>query len=143
MYDRILLATDGSEAVEPAIDHAIELADHCDATLTVVNVVDASAAAAVPEAQAFTISDILEDAGEEAIVAVTDRAEAMGIPVESEVRHGRAHVEILEAADEIGADLIVLGTHGRSGIDRVLLGSVASRVIRQADQPVLVKRGPE
>lgn len=142
MYERILLATDGSEAVEPAIDHAVELADYCDASLSVLYVVDSSAAAAVPEAQAFTISDLLEDAGRQAIDAVRARATERDVSVDEHIRHGRAHTEILAAAEDVGADLIVLGTHGRSGLDRVLLGSVAARVVRQADIPVLVKRAP-
>lgn len=140
MYDRILLATDGSDAVTPAVDHAIELAAFCDATLSVLYVVDSSAAAAVPEAQAFTVTDLLEDAGSQAIEAVRERAEAQNVAVEAHLRHGRAHTEILNCADELDADLIILGTQGRSGIDRVLLGSVAARVVRQSHRPVLVKR---
>ena len=143
MYERILLATDGSDAAQPAIEHAIDLAAFCDATLSALYVVDASAAAAVPEAQAFTITDLLEDAGDQALDVVQALAEERDVTIDPHVRHGRAHREILTAADELDADLIVLGTHGRSGIDRVLLGSVAARVVRQSEIPVLIKRAPQ
>lgn len=140
MYSRILLATDGSDAVEPAIEHAIELAAYCDATLYVVSVIDASAASGVPEAQTAPIQEIMEDAAQKAVEAAADRARNRGVAVETMVRNGSVHGEILQAAVDADVDLIVMGTHGRSGLDRLLLGSVADRVIRQASQPVLVKR---
>jgi nucleotide-binding universal stress UspA family protein len=66
-----------------------------------------------------------------------------GIAVEISVRPGVAHAEIVAAARDMGADLIVIGTHGRSGLDRMLLGSVAERVLRLAPCPVLAVREPD
>lgn len=140
MYDRILLPTDGSQGVQAAVDHAIELASFTDATICALHVVDRGAASAVPEAQAVTIDEILGEAGRRAIEAVVEQADAHDIPVETAIRHGRAHGEIVAGADEMNADVIVMGTHGRAGLDRVLLGSVADRVIRNASKPVLVVR---
>ena len=143
MYDRILLPTDGSDGTQSAIDHAIELAEYTGATLHILYVVDTSVAAAVPEAQTYTISEIFEEAGSQVLDAVRDQATERGVPVETAIRHGSAHTEILAAADESNAEIIVMGTHGRTGINRMLLGSVADRVIRHASQPVLVKRTVE
>ena len=141
MYERILLATDGSEAAVPAIEHAIELAVHTGATLHIVYVVDQSAAAAVPEAQAYSITDLLEEAGNQAMDDVIARVDERDVDYETDIRYGSAPNEIIAAADEADVDLILMGTHGRSGLDRMLLGSVADRVIRSANQPVLVQRG--
>lgn len=140
MYDRILLATDGSDAANAAIDHAISLAAFTGATLHIVYVVDQSAATAVPEAQAYSITELLEEVGQQAIDDAVARADEHDVNLKTELRHGSAPTEIIEAADEADVDLIVMGTHGRSGLDRMLLGSVADRVIRRAEQPVLIQQ---
>ena len=140
MYERILLPTDGSAGAERATEHAIELARLSGGTIIAMNVVDTSAAAAVPEAQAISINELFEEAGSKAVDAVVEQVEAQGIPIETELRTGSAHGEILAVAQERDVDVIVMGTHGRTGLDRVLLGSVADRVIRHADYPVMVTR---
>lgn len=140
MYDHILLPTDGSEGVSGAIEEAIALADAHDATLHVLYVVDTSAAAAVPTADVANIQDLLETAGNEALSDVSARAAEHGVSVETHTARGVIHDVILEYADETPVDIIVMGTHGRSGLDRLLLGSVTERVIKRATQPVLVIR---
>lgn len=142
MYDTILLPTDGSEAVAGAIDHAIELAQASDATLHVLYVVDTGAMVAVPEVESRTIQGVLEDAGEQAIADVRERARENDVDLVTVIERGRVHRKIIDYANDHDVDLIVMGTQGRSGLDRVLLGSVADRVIRQAGRPVLVKRSP-
>lgn len=136
MYDRILIPTDGSECADAAATEAIELAATFDATLHVVYVVDA---AALPSTiDAGYVSEALEDAGEEAIERVRERAAAAGVEdVASEVVYGAPHRSIVQYADEADVDLIVMGTHGRSGIERYLLGSVTEKVVRTAGVPVL------
>lgn len=135
-----MLPTDGSEGVAGATEEAVGLAASHGATLHALYVVDTSAAAAVPEAETVTLQEVLESAGHEAVGAVEDRASADGVAVQAVLRHGPVHRRIIEYADEADVDLIVMGTHGRSGLDRLLLGSVTERVVRQADQPVLVTR---
>lgn len=140
MYDDILVPTDGSEGVQEAIDHGIDLAALAGATVHGLFVVDTTDAAAIPDPQWVTMEETLEEAGQRAVDDVRERARARDVEADTEIRRGTPHDEIVAYAEETGADLIVMGTHGRSGIDRVLLGSVTDNVVRQADRPVLVKR---
>lgn len=140
MYDDILVPTDGSEEVGSVIDHAVTLARDTGARLHGLYVVDTATATAVPEAQWTTMEEFLEDAGEQALGAFKSRTDGADVPVRTALRHGTPHQEILAYVDEHDIDLVVMGTHGRSGIDRVLLGSVTEKVIRQATVPVLVTR---
>lgn len=140
MYDDILVPTDGSEGVQPAIDHAIELASRFGATIHALFVVEAADTATVPEAQWVTIEGTLEDVGEDAVADIESRARQRNIEAVTTVTRGTPHEEIVAYSDQRGIDLVVMGTHGRSGLDRVLLGSVTENVIRQSDVPVLVRR---
>lgn len=140
MYDAILIPTDGSEGTAAAVSQGIALARQFDATVHVLHVVD--------ERHAMTDYDVvneeLEAAAERAIDAIADRLDAEGIPVERHLRRGVPHEEILDAADAYGVDLIVMGTHGRTGVSRVVnLGSTTERVVRLAGVPVLTAPLPE
>lgn len=140
MYESILVPTDGSAGVQRAIDHALDLANLSDASLHALYVVETPGAAAIPEAQVLTMEDALEEAGRDAVEQIDSRAGDRKVPAVTAIRHGVPHEEILEYADAEGIDLIVMGTHGRSGLDRMLLGSVTENVIRKSDVPVLVQR---
>lgn len=140
MYDDILVPTDGSDGVQAAIEHAIELASMADATVHGLYVVDTADATAVPEGKWVTIAETLEEAGEQAVEEIEQQASEAGVTATGAVVKGKPHEEITSYATENEIDLIVMGTHGRSGLDRVLLGSVTDKVIRQADVPVLIKR---
>lgn len=141
MYRRILLPTDGSPGTDRAVDHALELAGAFDATLYVLYVVDTDV---LPlDSHSRHLLDYLHEEGGLAIDRITERAEDRGIgPVTGEVREGTPHEEILRYAADNDADLIVMGTHGRRGLDRLLLGSTTDRVIRLSTVPVLAVRGP-
>lgn len=140
MYNDVLVPTDGSEGVQRAIDHGIELASLTNATLHGLFVVDTADATAIQEAQWLTMEEALEEAGKEALEDIEGRANQQDVDALTAMRHGSPHEEIVTYAEEEDVDLIVMGTHGRSGLDRVLLGSVTENVIRQAETPVLVKR---
>ncbi|ESP88775.1 universal stress protein [Candidatus Halobonum tyrrellensis] len=140
MYDDILIPTDGSDAAEAAVAEGVDLASFCDATVHAVYVVDTTDYAGVPEAQLSPVHDRLEDAGADAVGAVERRATDAGLDCRSEVRYGVPSDQIVEYADDHGVDLVVMGTRGNTGLDRVLLGSVAENVIRSANQPVMVER---
>ena len=139
MYDDILVPTDGSPASDAAIDHAIDIADRYGARLHALYVVDGSAYSTL-EAGSEVVIDALEAEGEQATDRVADAAAAAGVETTTTVTSGTAYRAIREYADEQAVDMIVMGTHGRKGLDRYLLGSVTERVVRTADVPVLTVR---
>ncbi|TYL36531.1 stress protein [Natronococcus pandeyae] len=127
MYDTILVPTDGSAVAERAGEYAIELADRFGATLHAVHV-----------AEDEGLIGGNDDDGEQAVDAFADRAAKRDLEVTTEHRDQDApiHQEILDAADGCDADLVVMGTHGRSGLDRFIVGSVAQRTLRESSVPV-------
>ena len=139
MYDRILVPTDGSAEVDPVVEHAAELARTHDAELHAIYVVNSAGYAGLPTDSTIEgLGSMLDEQGEDAL----DRAEehANGAAVERVLVEGSPSSEIVEYAENEGCDLIVMGTHGRGGIDRLLLGSVAERVVRTSPVPVLTVR---
>lgn len=133
-YRNLLLPTDGSDGAEVAIDLGITLAEAYDATVHTVYSVDTSrflGARGFPE-----LHEALEQFGHDALEAVRDRARSAEVSVAGYVGSGPAVRVILAYGDTHDIDLIVMGTHGRSGLDRQLLGSVTEEVVRGADVPV-------
>ncbi|MFB6125287.1 MAG: universal stress protein [Halanaeroarchaeum sp.] len=136
MYERILLATDGSEAAERATAEAIDLAVATGAELVVLSVADTTVYSTVTiEGQ---VDDVLERESETIAGAVVERANDRGVAAESVVRQGRPWEEIRDAARDLDVDLVVMGTSGESGLSRALLGSTTDRVLREASLPVHV-----
>ena len=137
MYDSILIPTDGSQDMAPVVEQAIELATLCDADLHVVHVVDERAYHSVPDDIRETVRETLQADGESFTKSIAERAVDAGLEVVRELRWGDPAAAILSYAveNEIGA--IVMGTHGRTGYERFLLGSVAEKVVRAAPVPVL------
>lgn len=138
MYERILHPTDGSTGSAHVTLQAIDLAEQYGATVYGVNVVDSDVNALLG-----ADSDTLEDQGRNAVESVEKMADAHGVDVETEVLDGDPAETILDYAEEIDADIIVSGTHGRSGVRRQLLGSVAERLVRHASMPVMTIQLPE
>lgn len=136
MYRRVLLAVDGSPGTEAAVDAALDLATSYGAGLEALYVVDSSA---VPlDAHSRRLLQEREDWARETLDAVVDRAAAADVdPVTGAVRRGVPHRVILDYVDERDCDLVVVGTHGREGVERFVLGSVSERVIRLSPVPVL------
>jgi nucleotide-binding universal stress UspA family protein len=140
MYERILVPTDGSPGVGDAVAEALDLAELSGGTVHGLYVVDTRDYSTLPEAKWLTLESELEGQGEQAVAAVADRATEREVPVETAIERGVPHEEILEYADEQDVDVVVMGTHGRSGLDRFLIGSVTEKVVRSADVPVLTVR---
>ncbi|ADJ14782.1 universal stress protein [Halalkalicoccus jeotgali] len=141
MYDRILVPTDGSAGVERAIEQAAALADVHGATIHAVFVVNTASFASLPMETSWEgVSDMLREDGEKALERVRQIADRYGVPVETALIEGTPSKEVVRYAEAEGCDLIVMGTHGRGGIDRLLLGSVAERVVRGSPVPVLTVR---
>ncbi|GAB3693665.1 universal stress protein [Halorubrum pallidum] len=141
MYSEILVPTDGSPASDAAIEHALDLAAQYDARVHALYVVDGSAYSSL-EAGAELVVEALEDEGAAATDRVAAAAAEAGIDCETTVTTGTAYQSIRDYVEENDIDVIVMGTHGRKGLDRYLLGSVTERVVRTADVPVLTVRQP-
>lgn len=138
MYDAILVPTDGSEGVDRTLDHAIEMARNHDATIHALYVIDRRFELAADEDRDGLI-DRLTERGKSAVAAVVDRCEAAGVDAVTDVRDGIPYKAILGYADDAGVDVIAMGTHGRTGRDRLAhLGSVTERVVENAAVPVFV-----
>lgn len=137
MYQDLLLATDGSDGSHQATDHAIELADQLGATLHIVSVSEEGPHSA--EKRDAMRSD-LEDEAVAAVEEAEQVASERGIETTTTVRHGVAQEEIVDVADVNAIDLIVMGTHGRTGLDHLVVGSVAEEVVRNAPVPVVTVR---
>ncbi len=141
MYERILVPTDGSECAAAAEARAVALAEQYGATVYALFVADVRMSPVYGGTTDDEVRDLLdEDLPTDAVV---ERCEAAGVPVETAIRVGVPARAIREYAEEVGADLLVVGTHGRTGLDRLLLGSVSERVVRTSPVPVLVVPPPE
>jgi nucleotide-binding universal stress UspA family protein len=147
MYDPIMLTLDGSELAERAIPHAQAMAKQFGARLIVVRVVppvvqplDVDYGMSAP----YGYEKIIEaetQAAVDYLAGVAQKLEAEGLTVETAAPLGEPATAILDTARERGARLIVMATHGRTGFRRLVFGSVADRVLREAETPVLLIRG--
>ncbi len=139
----ILVPTDFSEFADHALDYAIALAARLDAKLHVVNAIGVPALG-VPELGIALTSTTIESAVKRSQASL-DALAVRHLPAKIEVllRTGDARDIIVNTAIELGADLIVMGTHGRRGFKRALLGSVTESVIRHAPCAVLAVRRPD
>jgi nucleotide-binding universal stress UspA family protein len=153
MFDRILVAIDGSPTSQRALKSAIGLAKSQNGTLTILHVVNDMSAVAqvgyssyVPAAYVDDMLDELRNTGRKVLGKAAALARASGVePVERlvESKGGSIADAILAEARKVRADVIVLGTHGRRGLQRMLMGSDAETVLREARVPVLLVRSPE
>jgi len=141
LYDRVLVPTDGSAGTGRAVAHAVDLADAHGAAIHAVYVVNTASYAGVSmDASWEGVGEMLRSEGEAALDSVRETATAADVPVETALLDGSPAREIVDYADSGDVDLIVMGTRGRGGIDRLILGSVAERVVRTATVPVLTVR---
>jgi len=138
MYESILLPVDGSEHATKIVHHAAELAQWTGATIQVVFVADTTRdSVTVVDG---SVVDALEREGETIIADAAETLEALGVDHGTDVVQGSPASTIVDYAERYNYDLIVLPTHGRTGISRYLLGSVTEKVVRLSDVPVLTAR---
>ncbi len=146
MFKRILLATDGSAASDHAAGLAVSLARQHGATLTVLYVVDPYPFLGVGEVNPLGFDAYMAAAREQAARAqaqVADRAAQAGggVQVQARLVEDVTVLDgILKTVQQDGCDLVVIGSHGRTGLSRLMLGSVAAKVVAQCPVPVLVAR---
>lgn len=129
-YKRILVATDGSEFSQEAVRRALALAKENSAEVTAVYVASTQRAWILKEALSREAKRILAQAKE--------FADREGVSLNTRIEEGYPFEQIIKVAKEINSDLIVIGSHGRTGMGKILVGSVTERVIGGAPCPVLV-----
>ena len=155
MYKHILIPLDGSGLAEQVLPHVETLAEKFDSAISLLRVIVPSTAAMAaapvglpmaPPVAPYTVAEVAETLEAERQVAteylqsVAERLSGAGLRVTHEVQEGPLGITIIERANALGANLIAMTTHGRGGLERVILGSVADDVIRRSNCPVLLVR---
>ncbi len=141
MFKKILIPTDGSENTKAAVRKGLEMAKATGGEVTALYVVDQTSFINFPmDSTIVSVYTLLEKEGEEALEFVKKEAEALGVKVTTRIEEGSPSRKIVDLSAE--HDLVVMGTLGRTGFSKLLLGSVAERVVRFAKCPVLVVRSP-
>ena len=142
MYKRVLVPLDGSELAESVLPLLTEIAGPLDMTIVLLRVLEPIPPMAAEGTRHIVIDDLdtrRRDAAEY-LGPIAIGLRARGIDTSSIVTVGRAEEEIIAAARTAAADVIAMSTHGRSGLGRLLFGSVAEQVLRHADVPVFLMR---
>lgn len=137
MYRSLLLATDGTDGARQATDHAITLAEQLGASLHIVSVSEDGPHSTEKQ------DEMRSDPENEATSALEDAERAAlerDLEVTTTVRHGVPQEEIVDVAETNEIDMVVLGTAGRTGLDHLVVGSVAEEVVRNAPVPVVTVR---
>lgn len=145
MYKRALIPLDGSSVAEAIIPFIVDIAGPLDMEVVLLQVVEPIAPLVLEGSRHVEVEDVearRADA-EEYLAAIAVELRNKAVRVQSQVRRGISADEIVAAAREAGADLIAMSTHGRSGLGRLVFGSVAQAVLRHVDIPVLLLRATE
>ena len=138
MFEKILVATDGSEHGYRAANIALDLGKISGGKVTAIYVADTNRTSHLPDDMLlFSIQELLLKEGKEALKHVEDQAREKGVAYEGVVAEGNPGSEIISYAESAKMDIIIMGAVGRTGLDKFLLGSVAEKVVRNSKIPVL------
>ncbi len=144
IFRKIMIATDGSELVKRAVDLAIEIAKLSEAKLYAVHVIALEGNSIIhsrDEEQKKALKEQLIVEGKKATDYVENIGRTANVGVESTILEGKPANEIIDFAEKNDIDLIVVGTHGKTGIQKFLIGSVSENVVMHSERAVLVARG--
>ena len=136
-FTDILVPTDGYDEASVAFKHGLQIAKRHNATLHGLLVVDKQSYSSRPGYTWREVTDSWEQRGDRLLEDITEKAATLDVPVRTTLSYGQAQQEILKYTEVNGIDLVTMGTRGLTGIRRLLQGSVAARVIEEADSPVL------
>lgn len=145
MYQKILLPTDGSKFAENAAKHAIWIASRSGAEIIVLNVIETSSLVGLPaEDLIVKIKEMLKEEGRRSLERISEMiseseadSKIEDVKITLKTEEGSPADSILKTVDEENIDLVVMGTSGKHGLDRFLLGSVTEKVVRSSNCPVL------
>jgi nucleotide-binding universal stress UspA family protein len=148
MMQKIMIATDGSDMSKKAVKSGIDIAHHAKGCIIAVYVIDISRLSHLPGYAMLPglkdkVSELMKEEGRQATQFAADQAQMMNVPCRKIIAQGNPSQEIIKSAQEIEADLIVIGSRGRTGVEKFLLGSVAEKVVLQSSIPVLMIKGDE
>jgi nucleotide-binding universal stress UspA family protein len=143
MFQKILIATDGSETSQKAVKMGVELASKHGAKIMAVYVADTSRLGYLPDYIQYSgmIRDLMLKEGKESTDYIEEIAKTAGVACENLILEGKPSDELLRVSRESGADLMVMGSVGRGGLDRFLLGSVAEKVVQHSKIPIMLVPG--
>ncbi len=145
MFQRILIPTDGSPCSERAVRQGLELAKTLGAEVTFLHALENPLTFyAAPEMVSYQpqLHDDLKKAAELALARAAEEAERLGVKATTRLIENRDPVNAIHEAEQ-EHDLVVMGTHGRRGVNRWMFGSVAENALRRAEKPFLMIRSPE
>lgn len=141
-FEKILVPTDGSEFTKIAIQKAMDLAKFTGGKITALYVEDQTIFVNMPlDSAIMNVYSVLKKEGQAAVDYVRDQGAKYGVQVEEKIVEGSPVKMIVEASADY--DIIVMGTLGRTGMSKLMMGSVAERVVRYSNCPVMVVRSPE
>lgn len=141
VFTNILVAMDGSEASQRALSQAVDLAKLCNAKLHTIYIVETGLFSSLPmEGTVEIMYSVLEKEGEEVMERAKKYASEKSITVITHMKQGHAGSEILALAEEEKSDLIIVGSHGKSNTDRLLIGSVSTFVVTHSTVTTMVVR---
>ena len=141
VFTNILVAIDGSEASQRAFDRALDIARAGNARLHAAYIVETGLFSSLPADNTVEIMyNVLKTEGENVLARVKEQATAAGIVLTPHLKYGHAGSEVISLAEEIRADLVVVGSHGKSQTDRLLIGSVSTFVVTHSKVSTMVVR---
>lgn len=138
---KIMVPTDFTTYSDHAIEYAIMVGRKFQAKILLVHVIEPLAYSVTDTMQVFDHYTALKTVAKPILENLQKRLLKKGLTVDSILLDGNPYLEIVKKSREAGVDLIIMGTHGRTGIEHILIGSVAERVVRLASCPVLTVRG--
>jgi nucleotide-binding universal stress UspA family protein len=141
-HKRVLVALDGSTACEAVLRLLMEIAGPLDMTVMLLHVLEPITPQVIDGTVVVDDLEARRQEAEEYLAPISTALRAQGVDTAWAIRRGRPADEIIAGAQESGADLIAMATHGRTGLGRLLFGSVAEAVLRRAPVPVFMIREP-
>ena len=141
VFDEILFPTDGGDGATAALEHVLDIASAHGSRVHILHVADTNQPSVTR--LGGDVTDVLEREGEEVVREAAERADRRGVATVTEVLQGDPYRTIVDYAGSRGIDLVVVPTHGRQGLEHVLLGSTTERIVRRSDVPVLTLRPDE
>jgi nucleotide-binding universal stress UspA family protein len=146
MIKKIMIAIDGSDTSKKAVMIGLDIARRANGSITAVYVMETLRLAHLPGYATLPglkekILQLMQEEGQQAIQFVEDQASIMKVPYQKILAQGSPSEELLKISHEQGIDLLIMGSMGRTGMEKILLGSVAEKVVLQSSIPVLLVKG--